>query len=285
MGLSDRQVSGYAASLLVDWFGGRSGHAYRACVGRRRRRSPVFVADSERGGWRWRSRRYGRRRSTRGRSVARRDGGAAFGRAACAGRTCCGCRLERRCRARSRTRRTSCSGCSRPRRRCRPARGARSSCRCRADSRRCATRAGYASVIGGLSRWWTLITERVNGTVHVNSARLRRAPQSAAFARALFDLIGEHGEAAERRRGGGDRHDRSVDGAAAARRAAGRAGFAIVQAPPGIDPAEGTLMRRLVRKRLKDAGATRSCGRCGRERRRVASRIYDYAEHENLGRS
>src|SRR4029079_5479903 len=27
---------------------------------------------------------------------------------------------------------------------------------------------GYASVIGGLSRFWTLITERLNGTYHIN---------------------------------------------------------------------------------------------------------------------
>src|SRR6185436_1631870 len=50
---------------------------------------------------------------------------------------------------------------------------------------------GYASVIGGLSRWWTLITERVNGTFHVNSQQMRRAPQSAALREALFDRIAE----------------------------------------------------------------------------------------------
>ncbi|MCH8066143.1 MAG: hypothetical protein IIC90_10005, partial [Chloroflexi bacterium] len=33
---------------------------------------------------------------------------------------------------------------------------------------------GYASVVGGLSRWWTRITEKVNGTYHVNSAALHR---------------------------------------------------------------------------------------------------------------
>jgi hypothetical protein len=31
----------------------------------------------------------------------------------------------------------------------------------------------------------------------------------------------------------------------------GETGFAIAQAPPRIDPSDGTLMRRLVRKRLK----------------------------------
>src|SRR4029079_12412723 len=50
---------------------------------------------------------------------------------------------------------------------------------------------GYASVIGGLSRFWTLITARLHGTYHINSSALRRAPQDEAVRTALFDRIGD----------------------------------------------------------------------------------------------
>ncbi len=141
---------------------------------------------------------------------------------------------------------------------------------------------GYASVIGGLSRWWTLITERVNGTFHVNSARMRRAPESAAAREALFDRIGElsrglkMGEALE--------FD-TIEAWTVQRLRAepvGVTGFAIAQAPPKIDPNEGTLVRRLVRKRLKDANA--ALDGVDAEIKGVGlMAIFDYAENENIG--
>lgn len=141
---------------------------------------------------------------------------------------------------------------------------------------------GYASVIGGLSRWWTLITERVHGTFHVNSSRVRRAPQSAATREALFDRIGELSKPL----GVGDAIEfDAVESWTLQRLPAGPlgvTGFAIVQAPPKIDPADGTLIRRLVRKRLRDASDAlqgvdadiKGVGLIG---------IYEYAEHENIG--
>ena len=56
----------------------------------------------------------------------------------------------------------------------------------------------------------------------------------------------------------------------------------IVQAPPNIDPADGTLMRRLVRKRLKDA--TDALAGVDADLKGVGLiAIYEYAEHENVG--
>ncbi len=141
---------------------------------------------------------------------------------------------------------------------------------------------GYASVIGGLSRFWTMITERLNGTYHINSAQLRRAPQDEAVRTALFDRIGE----VSRGLGLGDAVEIDAVEAWTVQRLPedplGQRGFAIAQAPPNIDPADGTLMRRLVRKRLKDANAAlagidaqiKGVGLIG---------IYEYAEHENIG--
>jgi hypothetical protein len=141
---------------------------------------------------------------------------------------------------------------------------------------------GYASVIGGLSRWWTLITERVNGTFHVNSSKMRRAPQSAALREKLFDRIGELSKPLQ----SGDAIEFDTIEAWTVQRLPreplGETGFAVVQAPPKIDPADGTLMRRIVRKRLKEAQAAlagvaadiKGVGLIG---------IYEYAEHENIG--
>ena len=141
---------------------------------------------------------------------------------------------------------------------------------------------GYASVIGGLSRWWTLITERVHGTFHVNSAKMRRAPQSSQRREALFDQIGalsqglETGQAVE---------FETVEAWTVQRlpnEPLGQSGFAIAQAPPKVDPGEGTLVRRLVRKRLKEAASAFE-GIDADIKAVALIAIFDYAEHENIG--
>jgi hypothetical protein len=141
---------------------------------------------------------------------------------------------------------------------------------------------GYASVIGGLSRWWTLITERVDGTFHVNSAQMRRAPQSALAREKIIDRIAELskpmsvGEALE------------FDAVEAwtvqrlPKEPLGETGFAIAQAPPKIDPSDGTLMRRLVRRRLRDANAALDAVDADVKGVGLLA-IYEYAEHENVG--
>jgi hypothetical protein len=120
---------------------------------------------------------------------------------------------------------------------------------------------GYASVIGGLSRFWTLITERVDGTFHVNSSALRRAPQSETTRTALFDRVGELSKGLKT----GDALEFDSVEAWTVQRLAeaplGESGFAIAQAPPKLDSSDGTVMRRLVRKRLGAAEAHREAGR------------------------
>jgi hypothetical protein len=141
---------------------------------------------------------------------------------------------------------------------------------------------GYASVIGGLSRWWTLITERVDGTFHVNSAQMRRAPQSPALRERLIERIGELSKPLS----AGDAIEFDATEAWTVQRLAreplGERGFAIAQAPPGVDPADGTLMRRIVRKRLKEANAALE-GVDADVKGVGLLAIYEYAEHENVG--
>ncbi|HYM14429.1 MAG TPA: hypothetical protein VEZ14_02595 [Dehalococcoidia bacterium] len=141
---------------------------------------------------------------------------------------------------------------------------------------------GYASVIGGLSRWWTLITERVNGTFHVNSVTMRRAPESSDSRERLFDRIGELSRALNE----GDAVELDAAEAWTLQRLSteplGQRGFAIAQAPPRIDPADGSLMRRLVRRRLKEAAAALAPVEADTKGVALVA-IYDYAEHENVG--
>lgn len=141
---------------------------------------------------------------------------------------------------------------------------------------------GYASVIGGLSRWWTLITERVSGTFHVNSSKMRRAPQSAELREAIFDRIADVSKALNT----GDATEIEVTEAWTVQRLTseplGESGFAIAQAPPNVDPADGTLMRRLVRRRLKDANEALASVEADMKGVGLIA-IYEYAEHENVG--
>ena len=141
---------------------------------------------------------------------------------------------------------------------------------------------GYASVIGGLSRWWTLITERVDGTFQVNSARIRRAPESAETRERLFAQIGD----VSRGLSTGDAVELEASEAWTLQRLTsvplGETGFAIAQAPPDIDPAEGTVMRRLLRKRLRSASEALASVEADVKGLGLLA-IYDYAENETVG--
>jgi len=140
---------------------------------------------------------------------------------------------------------------------------------------------GYASVVGGLSRFWTAITERVNGTFHVNSLQLRRAPQAESVRTALLDQIGE----LSRGLNVGDAVEFDCAEAWTVQRLRteplGQRGFAIAQAPPKIDPSDGTLMRRIVRKRLKAANEALAAVEADVKGVGLLA-IYEYADHENV---
>ena len=141
---------------------------------------------------------------------------------------------------------------------------------------------GYANVTGGLSRFWTEITDRVNGTFNVYSKPIHRAPQSEAARAALFDRIGERAKEMKL----GDAAELDAADAWTVQRLPeeplGETGFAVAQAPPRIDPADGTLMRRLVRARLKDAAAALE-GVDAAIKGVGFVAIYEYAEYGNVG--
>lgn len=141
---------------------------------------------------------------------------------------------------------------------------------------------GYANVTGGLNRFWTEITDRVDGTFNVYSKPIHRAPQSEQARAVLFDRIGERakdmhlGDAAELDASDYWSVQRLLE------EPLGETGFAVAQAPPRIDPSDGTLMRRLVRARLHDASAALADIEAPLKGVGFVA-IYEYAEYENVG--
>ncbi len=138
---------------------------------------------------------------------------------------------------------------------------------------------GYASVIGGLSRWWTRITEKVNGTFHVDSAKLHRLSANGDARERLWDDIGSLSHSIEL----GQAAEIMIDEAWKLQKLADdTSGFALIGAPPAADAGEGIFVRRTVRKRLQEANAAldaldvelRAVGLIG---------SYEYGELETAG--
>ncbi len=140
---------------------------------------------------------------------------------------------------------------------------------------------GYASVIGGLNRWWTRITENVNGTFHVDSTAIHRLTQDGEARERLWSDIGSLSHSIDV----GQAANFDVDDSWTLQRlhdSDSRSGVAIVAAPPNIDPTDGILVRRSVRKRL--AAANEALGALDVDLRVVGLiGSYEYGELETAG--
>jgi hypothetical protein len=110
---------------------------------------------------------------------------------------------------------------------------------------------GYASVTGGLSRWWTRITENVQGTFAVDSSAVHRITHDGVAREELWQTIGRLSNGVSV----GQTAEFEIDEAWTLQRLADAAapGFALVGAPPSVDPSDGVLVRRMARKRLAAA--------------------------------
>lgn len=111
----------------------------------------------------------------------------------------------------------------------------------------------YVSVMGGLSRYWTAISDRARGVFYLDSNAVYRVTADEERRRALFDRIGEWcgrlnvGEGAEL-----DGEDSwTVQRLPAALDSFQRT--AVLGCPPSFDPTDGTHIRRLLRKSLAAA--------------------------------
>lgn len=140
---------------------------------------------------------------------------------------------------------------------------------------------GYASVAGGLSRWWTRITEKVSGTYQVDSRGVHRVTNDGAAREELWETIGRLSLSI----GLGQAGEFEVEDAWTLQRlpeAEERSGFALAGAPPSVDPTEGILVRRTARKRL--LAANEALGELDVELRAAGLiGIYEYADLETAG--
>jgi len=137
---------------------------------------------------------------------------------------------------------------------------------------------GYASVLGALNRWWAVITERVSGTIFVDATTMRRAPRDEAEREAIFDQIAQLSLSLEP----GQSAEFEMEERWTVQRLRAGDGFAVVGAPPGADPNDGTVTRRILRKRLKAAGDALAAAQA--DLRGVALvGSCEFAEHEGIG--
>jgi hypothetical protein len=144
---------------------------------------------------------------------------------------------------------------------------------------------GYASVVGGLSRHWTTITERVQGTFYIDSRAIHRFTRDEAEREQLFEHIAllskglDKGNAVEFEHADAWSVQRLPRGPAASGLTDG---WAITGCPDGFDPSDGAAIRRLLRVRL--AAATLALGgHTDAVRALVLVGAYDYIEAENAG--
>ena len=136
---------------------------------------------------------------------------------------------------------------------------------------------GYASVVGGLSRWWTRITENVTGTFSVDSNALHRLTLDGAAREELWATIGRLSNGIDVGQSG----EFEIEEAWTLQRLPNSddRGITLVGAPPAVDPNDGVLIRRMARKRL--AAANEALGSLDVELRAVGLiGAYQYAEVE-----
>lgn len=110
---------------------------------------------------------------------------------------------------------------------------------------------GYASVTGGLSRWWTRVTENVQGTFAVDSTALHRLTSDGMAREELWSMIGRLSNGIDV----GQSAAFEIEEAWTLQRLPESAppGMALVGAPPSVLPDDGILVRRMARKRLAAA--------------------------------
>jgi hypothetical protein len=146
---------------------------------------------------------------------------------------------------------------------------------------------GHASVTGGLGRHWTDISTRLDGSYYLDSRGLNRFTKNEEERTELYDHIGalsqgikvgdivefEHEDAwSLQRLPRGPAAEGITDG------------WAVTGCPPGFEPQDGGLTRRLLRRRLSEAGELLS-GVRGSARVLVLIGAYDYVDFEIAGSS
>lgn len=143
---------------------------------------------------------------------------------------------------------------------------------------------GHASVTGGLGRYWTNISERLNGSFFLDSRGLNRFTKDEDERVQLYDNIG----ALSQGLAVGDVVEFETEDAWSLQRLPRSEGltdgWAIAGCPPGFEPDDGSAVRRLLRRRLSEASEALSAVK-GSARVLVLVGAYEYMDFENAGPS
>ncbi len=145
---------------------------------------------------------------------------------------------------------------------------------------------GYASVTGGLGRYWTHISDKLNGSFFLDSRALNRFTTNEEERQQTYEHIAllsqelSVGEVTEWELDDAWTLQRLARGPAAAGMTDG---WAIGGAPEGFDPADGGAIRRVLRKRLGEA--KEAFAAMPRPWILVLGGAYDYMGGENAGPS
>jgi hypothetical protein len=109
----------------------------------------------------------------------------------------------------------------------------------------------YMSVVGGLATEWTTLSEGINGAFHLDSRELRRLPEQRAEVEILVSRVRDHAAAlASNEVTPVQLHDYWVVSRLPADEPAG---VTVIGAPPGFDPQDGAVARRLLRRHVTRA--------------------------------
>ena len=146
---------------------------------------------------------------------------------------------------------------------------------------------GYASVTGGLGRYWTEISQRLQGSFYLDSRGLNRFTRDDEEREQLYENIGLMSQGIETGNIVEFEHEDAWSLQRLPRGASGQGmadGWAITGCPPGFDPNDGSAVRRLLRRRLSEAGEALGPVK-GVSRVLVLIGAYEYMELENAGPS
>ena len=121
----------------------------------------------------------------------------------------------------------------------------------------------YVSVTGGLAPEWATMSEGVPGSFHLDSRALYRLSEERAEIDVILTRVRDRAVMLQ----AGELTDVQVNDTWTVSRISGNApaGVTIMASPPPVDPLDGTLVRRMLRRHVQRAVAQREAARAAGE--------------------
>jgi hypothetical protein len=113
------------------------------------------------------------------------------------------------------------------------------------------TEASYVQVVGGLAQHWARLTGRAYGQYVLDTTAIHRLPEPESRVADLLEWVALLGNGMKP----GASSEITAEDAWTVRRSISRHAPVLIGAPPGSDPSNGTIVRRLLRDALRVAAA------------------------------